>query len=323
MPGIDFFGRFAKPFRKTIGPLMRRPSEEDLIAAVIERIPIDGEPAVHPDADGEAKKEGEFRRLVRRLEHQFAASGVTTDEMLRYYDKPLNAVLLLRHMEKYKRKPSLEIRERLQELGFTLVHDNVWVLPPSRTPEGLNTQEDIKAWVRSKLTKSLRKDYQYVIPFIAVVDLRKVTAERYRVVKRPEARTIFSVIDQLDLLPPSYVYSYMKKKGFSLEEFIRSGDLIFLASAFADHETMDSLKQSYAFATERIQKLMNTDGVSLSYIADLHEKELGGALEGIIKHPVDFARRLSIEAQYWERLLSGTQGQVGGPENPVRSGDET
>ena len=187
MPGIDLFGRFAKPFRKTVGPLMRRPSEEDLIAAVVERIPMGGEPVIPPDADSGAKKEDEFRRLVRRLEHQLSASGVTTDEMLRHYDKPLNAVLVLRHLEKYKRKPSLEIRDRLAAAGFALVQDNVWVLPPSRTPAGLNTQEDIKMWVRSKLTKSLRKDYQYVIPFVAVVDLRKVTAERYRVVKRPEA----------------------------------------------------------------------------------------------------------------------------------------
>ena len=324
MPGHDFFGRLVKPLRKTVGPLSRRPDEEEVIAAVNERIPMKGEPVVSPDAGSETKREDEFRRLVRRLEHQLSASGVTTDEMLRYYDRPLYAVLVLRHLEKYKRKPSLKIRDRLLGLGFTLVQDNVWVLPPSRTPGGLNTQEDIKAWVRSTLTKSFRKDYQYVLPFVAVIDLRMVVAERHRVVKRPEARTIFSVIELLDLLPPSYVYSYMKKRGFSLEEFIRSGDLVFLASAFADPEALEALKHSYAYAKSRVQSLMNTDGITLSYIADLHENELGAALEGIVKHPVDVARRLALEAQYWERFLDGTPQAATGPAQPaVQNGGTT
>jgi len=320
LPGFDLFDRFVKPFKKSVEPLMRRRSEEEIIAAVNERIPVQEEPEAPAEADKAAKREDEFRRVIRRLEHQFEAMGVTTDEMLRYYDKPLNAIILLRFMEKYKKKTSLEIRDRLIGLGFVFLQSNVWVLPPSRTPPDLKTQEDIKLWVRSKLTKALRKDYQYVMPFVAVVDMRKVVAERHRVVKQPEGRTIFSIMNRKDLLPASYVYSYMKKKGFSLEGMIRSGDLIFLASAFADPETINALKQSQAYATSRIQKLMNTDGVSLSFIADLHEKELGGALDGIVKHPVDVARRLTVEARYWERFLEGapqergTETQKAGPE---------
>lgn len=317
------FDRFVKPFKRKVDPLIGRKNEDEVIAAVIERIPMQGEAVVPPEADRETKREEDFRRLVRRLEHQFQASGVTTDEMVRHFDRPLNAILVLRHVERYKKKPSSEIRDRLADLGFSLLQSNVWVLPPSRTPKDLNTQEDLKVWVRGKLTKSLRKDYQYVMPVIAVIDLRKAIAERHRVVRQPEGRTIFSVIDKLDLLPPSYVYSYMRKRGFSLEDFIRSGDLVFLASAFADPETLESLKQSYAYATSRIQKLMNTEGISLSYIADLHEKELGGALEGIVKHPVDVARRLTIEAQYWERFLDGSSTPGGEPQNPVQSAGGT
>jgi hypothetical protein len=311
LPGFDLLDRFVKPFKKGVEPLMRRRSEDEIIAAVNDRIPAVEEPGAPEDADKAARREDDFRRVVRRLDYQFEAIGVTTDEMLRYYDKPLNAIILLRFLEKYKKKTTLEIRDRLISLGFALLQSNVWVLPPSRTPQDLKTQEDIKVWVRSKLTKALRKDYQYVMPFVAVVDMRKVVAERHMVVKQPEGRTIFSIMERKDLLPASYVYSYMKKKGFSLEGMIRGGDLIFLASAFADPETLSALKQSRAYATSRVQKLMNTDGISLSYIADLHEKELGGALEGIVPHPVDVARRLAIEAQYWERFLDGTPQDKG------------
>lgn len=303
MPGL--FDRFVSPFRKGVEPLRRRRSEEEIIAAINERIPIRDEPETPADAEKAAKKEDEYLRLARRLEYQFESIGVTTDELLRYYDRPLYAIILLRFMEKHRKKASLEIRDRLIALGFVFLQNNVWVLPPSRTPQDLKSQEDIKVWVRTRLTKALRKDYQYVMPFVAVVDMRKVVAEKHRVVRQPEGRTIFTIIDRKDLFPASYVYSYMKKKGFALEEMIRGGDLVFLASAFAGPETLDALKQSRAYATSRIQKLMNTDRITLSYVADLHERELGGALDGIVQHPVAVAKRLAIEAQYWERFLEG------------------
>ena len=316
MPGLDIFDRLARPFKRGVQPRRSRRSEEEIVAAVIERIPIKGEPTPPADADKETKREDEFRRLIGRLEHQLAASGVSTDEMLRQSDGPLNAIILLRSMEKYKKRESQEIRDRLVKLGFVLLQGNVWVLPPSRTPAGLKTQEDIKVWVRTNLTKALRKDHQYVMPFVAVVDMRMVIGERYRVFRQAEGRTIFSIMKRNELLPSTYIYSYMKKKGFSLEEFIRSGDLVFLASAFADPDALEALKESYAYATSQIQKLMNTDGISLSYIADLHERELGGALDGIVKHPVDFARRMSIEARYWEHFLDGTAGGEGREKSP-------
>ena len=305
MPGFDFIDKIVKPFKKGVEPLMRKRGEDEIIAAINERIPIEGEEVLPPDADKAVKREEEFRRLQRRLEYQFEGTGVSTDEMLRYYDRPLYAIILLKYLERYKKKGSQELKDRLVSMGFLLLQNNVWVLPPSKTPQELRNQEDIKVWMRGRLTKSLRKDYQYVMPFLAVVDMRRVVAERYRVVKPRDGKRIFSILDRKDLLPASYVYSYIKRKGFSLEGMIRGGDLVFLASAFADPETIGALKQSRAYATSRIQKLLNTDRISLSYVADLHEKELGGALEEIVKHPVDVARRLAVEAQYWERFLDG------------------
>lgn len=317
MVKFDLLDKFVKPFKRSVEPLMRKRSEDEVIAAVIDRIPVEEEPVVPDDADRSTKREDEFRRLVRRLEPQFAATGITTDEMLRYYDKPLNAIMLLKFLEKYKKKGSLAIRDRLINLGFVFLQNNVWVLPPARTPQDLKTQEDLKVWVRSTLTKALRKDYQYVMPFVALVDMKKVIAEKHRVVKQPEAKTIFTILQRKELLPASYIYGYMKRKGFSLEGMIRGGDLVFLASAFAGPEAMESLIEKKEEVTRRVRRLMDAEGLSLSYIADLHEKELGGALEGVLPHSLDVARRLGLEAQYWERFLDG---ESEGPE-AVQSGN--
>ncbi len=305
MVKFDLLDKFVKPFKKSVEPLMRRRSEEEIIAAIIDRIPVEDELPVPEDADKSTKREDEIRRLLRRLGPQFAETGITNDEMLRYYDRPLYALMLLRFMEKYKKKTSLVIRDRLIRLGFIFLQNNVWVLPPARTPQDLKTQEDLKIWVRNTLTKALRKDYQYVLPFVALVDLKKVVAERHRVVRQPDGRTIFSILEMRELLPASYVFSYMKRKGFSLDGMIRGGDLVFLTSGFADLETMQALTKNKEAVTQRVRRLMNAEGLSLSYLADLHEKELGGALQGAVPHPMEVARRLGVEAQYWERFLEG------------------
>jgi len=313
---FDFLGRVVSPFRKSVGPLIKKRTEDEMIAAVIERIPVAEEPLLQDDADKSMKKEDDFRRLLRRLEVQLEDSGITTDEMLRHYDRPLNAIVLLKFAEKFKKKPSDAIRSRLVNLGFLYLQNNVWVLPPSRTPQVLKTQEDLKLWTRQTLTKSLTKDYQFVMPFVALVDLRKVVAEKHRVVKQPMGRTIFSIMDRKDLLPPSFIYEYMKRRGFSLGDMIRGGDIVFLASAFADPETMDALREKKVEVNRQIRKLMGTDGLSLGYIADLHENELASALKGFVQHPSEIAQRLGLEAQYWQRFIEG-ESEAQGTKKPA------
>jgi hypothetical protein len=158
------------------------------------------------------------------------------------------------------------------------------------------------------------------MPFVALVDLRLAVAERFRVVKQPQARTIFSAFEVEELLPPGFIYGYMKQKGFSLEGMIRGGDPVFLASAFADLETMAGIRKNQYEVSRRLKRVMNVDRLSLNYMATLHENELGGALEGLVPRPLEAATGLGIEARYWERFLGGTAGafEVGPPEKQGR-----
>jgi hypothetical protein len=300
---LSVFDRIAKPFRKGIGS--PKPDEEEIISAVIERIPVVGEP-INFEEEQPAKGEDEYVKLVRRLKLQLDAMGITKEELIRNHDGPLYAIVLLRFLEEYKKKPSQAIRDRLVGLGFRMLQNDVWVLPPSRTPQDLKTQDDLKAWVRRNLTKSLRKNYQYVMPFLALVDLKLAVAERFRVVRQPLGRTMFSVFEVEDLVPGRYVYGYMKQKGFTLEGMIRGGDPVFLARAFTDSETMAAIKKSQYELIRRLRRVMNVDRLSLSYVATLHENELGGALEGLVPHPLEVATGLGVEARYWERFLEGT-----------------
>lgn len=301
---MSFLGRISKPFRKGTGS--PKPNEDEIISAVVERIPVVGEPVSFEVEQQPAKVEDEYVKLVRRLKPQLNMMGITKEELIRNYDRPLYALLLLRFLEEYKKMSSQTIRDRLVGLGFRLLQNDVWVLPPSLAPQDLKTQDDLKAWIRKALTKSLRKNHQYVMPFVALVDLKLAVAERFRVVKQPQGRTIFSVFEVEDLLPASYIYGYMKQKGFSLEGMIRGGDPLFLASAFGDSETMAGIRKYQYEVTRRLRRVMNVDRLSLSYMATLHENELGGALAGLVPRPLEVATGLGIEARYWERFLDGS-----------------
>jgi hypothetical protein len=301
---LGVLDRIAKPFKKGTGS--SRPNEGEIISAVIERIPVVGEPVSFEELDKPAKVEDEYVKLVRRLKPQLEAMGITKEELIRNYDMPLYALVLLRFLEEYKKKPSQAIGDRLAALGFRLLQNDVWVLAPSLTPQDLKTQADLKAWVRKALTRSLRKNYQYVMPFVALVDLRLAVAERFRVVKQPQGRTIFSVFEVEELLPARYIYGYMKQRGFSLEGMIRGGDPVFLASAFGDSVTTSGIRKNQYELSRRLKRVMNVERLSLSYMSTLHENELGAALEGLVPRPLEVATGLGIEARYWERFLDGT-----------------
>jgi hypothetical protein len=301
---LGVLDRLSKPFRKGTGS--PKPIEEEIISAVIERVPVVGEPVTFEEQEQPAKVEDDYVKLVRRLKPQLEAMGVTKEELIRNYDRPLYALFLLRFLEEYKKMPSQVIRDRLVGLGFRMLQNDVWVFPPSLTPQDLKTQADLKAWVRRTLTKSLRKNHQYVMPFIALVDLKLAVAERFRVVKQPQGRTVFSLFEVEDLLPSRYIYGYMKQRGFSLEGMIRGGDPVFLASAFGDSETIAGIRKNQYEVIRRLRRVMNVDRLSLSYMATLHENELGGALEGLVPHPLEVATGLAVEARYWERFLDGT-----------------
>jgi hypothetical protein len=107
---LGVLDRISKPFRK--GAESQRLSEDEIISAVIERIPMVGEPIDFGEEQPQ-KGEDEYVRLVRRLKPQLEAMGITKEELIRNYGGPLYALLLLRYFEEYRKKPSLAIRDRL------------------------------------------------------------------------------------------------------------------------------------------------------------------------------------------------------------------
>lgn len=301
----DLFGRVRAPLSK-ISNTGSGPKDDDLITAVIQRMEVEGEDETSIPSNGDA--EMKYRKLMRRLEWQLKSSGITVEELVRTNPKEVNSILLFKSYEgsKSKRKLAATFRDRLIELGFKPIQPGAWVLPPNRTPPGLDSQEAVKMWFRQQMVKPVPKALDYVFPFIASVDLKKVVSERRGIRKMPTARTLFGVLSVEEVATPSHVYSTMKSRGLGVREIILAGDVAFLASSFADGEDLDGVRINELEIGGKLRHATGASAINLEDIANLGTETIAKALTGYVAHPKDFAQRLIVEAQYWMRLMGGS-----------------
>jgi hypothetical protein len=301
-PLSGIFGKFVAPFKKISGSGNR--TEEELVLAVVQRIELEGEE--HYAVGAMKDKELLYRRFLRRMDWQVKKAGITVEELVRTFPTNVNAVVAFKSYEGTKGKgESSSIREKMSDAGFKPVQPGVWVLPPTKTPPGLAAQEELRIWFKQQVTKGIPKKVDYVFPFLAFVDLKQVVAERRGVRKMPTAKTVYTVLTTEDVVPSSHLYGVMKERGVSARDIILSGDLSFLCSAFAQREDIQSLQENEAEVAKRLTQATGARVFNLEEIANLGPDSISTALQGIVKHPKDLARRLIIEAQFWMRFLGG------------------
>ena len=298
-----FFDRVKAPLSKISGSASTK--DEELILAVIQRIEVDGEDATVPATFED--RDAVYRRLMLRLDWQLKNSGLTPEELLRSYPYEAKSLLIFKSYEKTKKKKDSAIfKDRLTEKGFKPIQPGVWVLPPTRTPPGLDSQDALRLWFRQNLAKQVPKTIDYVFPFIASVDLKKMISERRGIRKMPTARTLFGALSLEEVAPPSHLYAAMEAKGRSVREIILSGDVPLLSSAFADRKELEAIQANELEIGVRLRHATGSPAVNLEDLANLGPETVAKAVEGFVPHPKDFGQRLIVEAQHWMRLLGGT-----------------
>lgn len=298
------FDRVRSPFGR-IGATDTSPREDAIIEAIIQRIEVEKEE--EPDSPFEADGEHVYRRLMKRLQWQLRNSGVTVEELVRTYPKEVRALLVFKSYERGKKnRESTAVRERLIELGFESIQPGLWVLPPTKTPPGLDSQEALRLWFRQQMARQLSRSVDYVFPFVASVDLKKVVSERRGIRKMPIARTLFGALSPEQVVPPSHLYAALRTRGMSVKEIILAGDICFLSSAFAERGDLDAVQVNEQEVGRRLKHATGSATVNLEDIANLGPDTIASALKGFVPHPRDFAQRMIVEAQYWMRMMGGT-----------------
>ena len=191
-------------------------------------------------------------------------------------------------------------------MGWRNIQPNLWVLPPNKTPGGSVTSEELKVWLRRKLAKPFGKDFDYVFPVVAVIDMKRVAADKKGIRKMPIARTIYNVLEPNEVVPASHLYSVMKTRGFGVRDIILSGNIPFLASAFATSEELSAIEENADAIAASLRQMTGSQLVNLQDIANLGPDLLADAFGSTLVHGKDLAQRLIVEAQFWMRYLGGS-----------------
>jgi len=296
------FDRFAESLKKKFV------SEDDLITSFLNRVALTPEEnsALRGAQGYSNKREEELRVLVRKMYSAMRDAEITTEEVLRSYAFPVRAILLMRYLEKQGEERSTMLVERINEIGFKLIQNDVWVLPPARTPQTLESEQELKLWVYENLVKKVDRELQFVMPFVTVIDLKKTVAERRRIRKKYASNTIFNVMEVDQMVPPSFVYTFLKGRGVGIERVVRSGDLVFLSSSFSDDLLSSKLEDNKREVVDRLSKTLQKETVNLDDISEMDEVKFAGLLEGLVPLSRGVAQRLIAEAKYWKRVLAGS-----------------
>jgi len=303
-----FFGRFRDRFEKLESVISPENDDTDLILAVIQRIDVEGEQMVGAEAGAPAEQEDEekvYERLMKRIHWQLSRSDITAEDVIRTFPGDVQAVLLYRSYDKFRGNES-KLRERFIEMGWKNIQPNLWVLPPNKTPGGAVNSVDLKVWIRRKLAKPFGRDFDYVFPVVAVVDMKKVTADKKGIRKMPTARTIYNVLEPDEVVPASHLYSVMKARGLGVKDIIMSGNVPFLASAFATPSDLMAIQENEDAISASLKQLTGSKTINLQDIANLGSDLIADAFGSTVAHGKDLAQRLIIEAQFWMRFLGGS-----------------
>jgi hypothetical protein len=265
------------------------------MAVTVERIRIPGEDELHFWEVKNGVEDEDYVRLMRRLRPMTNDLGLPVETMMRSFSREVKSVVFTSR-ERSIGALSDSLRLKLKTAGFVHLQSGLWVLPPYLTPQDLGSG-DLETWFNA-LLPDLAKDISGVAYRLDLVELSRDSADTSQV-----RRLVLGALEVGEILPAKFVYEYLKSHGISLRDLIAKGDLVFLASAFADQETLSMLQKNKPQATSRVMQLSPSVSPSLQTLSELPVDWLASALDGFVPHPQDFAQRLKIEAFHWKRLL--------------------
>lgn len=255
---------------------------------------------------------------IRQLATPIKAVGITNHDIACSYDEPPKAILLMKSGERLERKKTTRLRKRLQELGFKHLRAGVHVLSPVKTPQSLESQDDLRHWVESEITRPLNAELEYVFPFVTLLDMRtafsKRTEEKGKKPEVPPIATAHTLDERLgpeDFHPPA-VFRTLRRKRKSIEYLIKRGDIVFLAAKSLPELVLSRLERSEGRIIEKLKKATGNEKFDLNYFASMsreEEKTLARALRGYVPHENRVARDIHKEALYWMGFMKETFGR--------------
>jgi len=246
------------------------------------------------------------RRILDRIRRSLKGE-ISTEELIKRFDRPLNALLIYKWGEPYGKKL---IRNRLAELGFKDIASGIKILPPSRMPKPpLRNSKDMEKWLKQNVLDLLPKDHKYSIVFAQLVDLRKLYATKYAPKEwadRFRGYTLFDKLSWEELFPIEYIRKIISRKTrVSVEELIvKHFPFSFLISRFLNDKDLDRILNQRKRVIQDLKNTFQIENLTLLSFAEMDEKKLSSILASLrVRNSNQIAVDMVNEARYWKRFL--------------------
>lgn len=251
-------------------------------------------------------KEFTSRKILNRLRRSL--KGVlSTEELIKEFDNPLNALIIYKWGEPPKQKL---IRDRLAQLGFKDIGAGLKILPPSHMPyPPLKSGKDLENWMKRNVLNSLPKDHKYTIVLSQIVDLRKAYTTKYAPkewFKRFRGYTLFDKLSWDELFPIEFIRKALKKKTHvSVEELVvEHFPFSFLISRFLSDKDLDRVLVQRHKIIQELKKAFNLEDITLTSFANMNVERLHLILTKFkIMNGKQIAQGMIEEAKIWKTFL--------------------
>jgi hypothetical protein len=241
---------------------------------------------------GKKQFEKEKNRIIKSIERK----GISTDKLIRKYDKPLNAILISYSSQKNENvngKIVTEkfLREELSRFGLKSLGGSDFLIPPSHVPKSIRTRLDLEKWFEHEILKG-----RYCkIKFLLLIDLNKNSFWKNYLPytqKKPFHHTIGEVLSIDDIFTENQINK------IAISDIIKSGDILWLASSFLSEEESEIIQKNQ----HSIEKQLNNP--SLRIIGDdKYKNRLTEVLSEYIENAEEISQKIINEAKYWKKKL--------------------
>lgn len=246
-----------------------------------------------------------LQSALKRIRSSIKDAGLSTEALVKDYGNPLTAVLIDKYGKERKNKKFVQLKKRLDELGFKVVQGGVRILPPILTSKyNLKTKIDIEKFLREKVLYDLPANQPYGFSFAVPIDLKQVFSEKKNLSEMAWCKTVFEVIEPDELFPPEYLLKQIRN-ATSIEELIRRGDIVFLAYSSCSESEIKKLDEKRDEIYAALMVLASVKQIGLKDYKKLQISDLANILSPYVKQPEVVAKEIIDQATLWDDYLSG------------------
>ena len=246
-------------------------------------------------------EKSELIKALEKINLTLQKENISKEELIRSVDSSLKAVIFFKTWEDTENKRALFQKKVYPSLGIVNIRSGLAMLPPRSIPQEKSNKEIIK-WFIKKIVKEIPEDYEFSMPIISVIDIKKSDSFKRLKPFRRFQKSFLDFIPINELVPTNVAMNFLhQKKHLSSRDIIEIPNLIFLIEDYLiSKEDYESIKKNNSKILSIIQKKVNSTELKTTDLATIEIESIKEALDKYVSDKDVIAERIKMNASFWK-----------------------